>query len=96
MQSTAQQPLVEVLDDSASFFEDLEDGVPMVAIVAPGAAAEFPDQYVELNTWLKSLGIDAVIAEEASSSDTLRRFEKVAELTATVREQEMVIKNAID
>ncbi|MFP4267957.1 MAG: methyl-accepting chemotaxis protein, partial [Spirochaetaceae bacterium] len=33
---------------------------------------------------------------ETSSADTLQRFETVAELTTTVRDQEMSIKNAVD
>ena len=31
----------------------------MVAVVAPALAVSFPDRYLQLNGWLKSLGIDA-------------------------------------
>ena len=33
---------------------------PMVAIVAPSVAANFPGQYLQLNGWLRSLGMAAV------------------------------------
>ncbi|MFP4705291.1 MAG: methyl-accepting chemotaxis protein [Spirochaetaceae bacterium] len=69
------------LDDSASFFEDLKDGVPMVAVVAPAAAAEFPDQYLELNTWLKSLGIAAVFDVSFGAELTVKSYLNYIETT---------------
>ncbi|HVP09623.1 MAG TPA: ATP-binding protein [Phycisphaerae bacterium] len=48
------------LDDFAPFMADLEKGVRMVAIVAPSAAASFPETYMNLVGWLKSRGIEAV------------------------------------
>jgi hypothetical protein len=39
---------------------------------------------------------DAIEKVETSSADALRRFEKAAELTTTVHDQEMSIKNAVD
>ena len=48
------------IDDSAAFFEEVEKGTPMVAIVAPAVAVNFKGQDLELNGWLKSIGIKAV------------------------------------
>lgn len=48
------------LDDTDAFLRDLERGVPMVGIVAPGVAASFPDRYLQLNGWLQSQGVEAV------------------------------------
>ncbi|SNR88464.1 [Fe-Fe] hydrogenase large subunit C-terminal domain-containing protein [Desulfurobacterium atlanticum] len=47
-------------DDFDKFVRDLKAGVPMVAIVAPAVAAEFPEDYLRLNGWLKSIGVKAV------------------------------------
>ena len=47
-------------DDFDKFVRDLKAGVPMVAIVAPAVVAEFPEDYLRLNGWLKSIGVKAV------------------------------------
>ena len=46
-------------DEFPEFLKASENGEPMVAIVAPSVVANFPDQYLHLNAWLKSLGISA-------------------------------------
>ena len=48
------------IDDTQDFFRDLKLGTPMVAIVAPAVAVNFPDRELEINGWLKSLGVRAV------------------------------------
>ncbi len=48
------------IDDSAQFFEELEKGTPIVAIVAPAVAVNFKGQDLELNGWLKSIGVRGV------------------------------------
>ncbi|MCQ2595625.1 MAG: methyl-accepting chemotaxis protein [Treponemataceae bacterium] len=48
------------LDDTQKFFEDLEKGEKIIAIVAPAAAANFKGKDLELNAWLKSVGVKAV------------------------------------
>ncbi len=47
-------------DESSEFLQASENAEPMVAIVAPSAVANFPDQHLQLNAWLKSLGVAAV------------------------------------
>jgi len=48
------------VDDTAHFFSDLKRGDKMVAIVAPAIVSCFPDDYLRLNGYLKSAGVDAV------------------------------------
>lgn len=48
------------LDDTDAFFESLKKGEKIVAIVAPAVAANFGKEYLRINGWLKSLGVQAV------------------------------------
>ncbi|WP_026294820.1 [Fe-Fe] hydrogenase large subunit C-terminal domain-containing protein [Sediminispirochaeta bajacaliforniensis] len=48
-----------VVDDTEAFFDALSRKEPMIAIVAPSVASSFPDSYLRLNGYLKSLGIEA-------------------------------------
>ena len=50
----------ELIDDTSRFFEDLNRGEKMAVIVAPAVASVFPGHYLNLNGYLKSLGVDAV------------------------------------
>ena len=47
-------------DDFACFMEAVARQEKMVAVVAPSVVSNFPDQYLRLNGWLKSLGVSAV------------------------------------
>ncbi|MCR4822950.1 MAG: 4Fe-4S binding protein [Treponema sp.] len=48
------------IDDTDEFFAALKKGESVVAIVAPAAAAHFKGRDLELNGWLKSIGVKAV------------------------------------
>ncbi|MBO8451029.1 MAG: 4Fe-4S binding protein, partial [Spirochaetes bacterium] len=48
------------LDDFSSFMDDLRTGKNIVAIVAPAATVQFQGMELELNGWLKSIGVRAV------------------------------------
>ena len=48
------------IDDTDTFFYDLKTGTPMVAVVAPAVAVNFKGRDLELNGWLKSIGVKAV------------------------------------
>jgi len=48
------------VDDTPHFLSDIKRGDKMVAIVAPAVVSCFPDSYLRLNGYLKSLGVDAV------------------------------------
>jgi CheY-like chemotaxis protein/iron only hydrogenase large subunit-like protein len=47
-----------LIDDTSRFMEDLKQGQKIAAVAAPAVASFFPDQFLNLNGWLKSLGID--------------------------------------
>lgn len=49
----------KIVDDFGSFIKDARK-FPMVAIVAPAVAANFADDYLRVNGWLKSVGVEAV------------------------------------
>ena len=48
------------VDDFDRFMADIKSGTKMIAIVAPSAVVSFRGHILELNTWLKSIGIQAV------------------------------------
>lgn len=48
------------IDDMHTFFRDLKSETPMIAIVAPAVAVNFKGKDLELNGWLKSIGVKAV------------------------------------
>ena len=48
------------IDDTDSFFSALKNRESVVAIVAPAVAAHFRGKDLELNGWLKSIGVKAV------------------------------------
>ncbi|GBU27353.1 methyl-accepting chemotaxis sensory transducer [Treponema sp. R8-4-B8] len=45
------------IDDTPRFFSDLKNGAKIIAVVAPAAASVFPDKHLNLNGFLKSLGV---------------------------------------
>jgi CheY-like chemotaxis protein/iron only hydrogenase large subunit-like protein/uncharacterized membrane-anchored protein YhcB (DUF1043 family) len=47
------------IDDTRHFMSDLKQGAKMIAVAAPAVASVFPDQFLNLNGWLKSLGVEA-------------------------------------
>jgi iron only hydrogenase large subunit-like protein len=49
-----------LMDDSSRFFRDIKQGEKMIAIVAPAIASFLPDHYLNLNGYLKSLGVAEV------------------------------------
>ena len=48
------------IDDTEKFLTDIKSGTPFVAIVAPAVAVNFKGRDLELNGWLKSIGVKAV------------------------------------
>ena len=48
-----------LIDDTPHFLADLKHGDKMIAVVAPAVASVFPEHFLNLNGWLKSLGIEA-------------------------------------
>jgi iron only hydrogenase large subunit-like protein len=62
------------IDDTSRFFEDLSLRVPMVAVVAPSVAANFRDNYLRLNGYLKSIGISAVFDVSFGAELTIKSY----------------------
>jgi len=62
------------IDDFDSFITDLKDGQKMIAIVAPSVAASFPDKYLQLNGWLKSIGIEAIFDVSFGAELTVKSY----------------------
>ena len=62
------------LDDTARFFDDLRCGTKMIAIAAPAVASSFPNQYLNLNGWLKSLGVEAVFDVSFGAELTVKTY----------------------
>lgn len=48
-----------IRDDFESFMQALSRRENIVAIVAPAVASNFPDKYLNLNGWMKSIGVAA-------------------------------------
>lgn len=61
-------------DDTERFLADLGEGVPMVAVVAPSVAVNFPGSYLRLNSWLKSVGISAVFDVSFGAELTIKSY----------------------
>lgn len=63
----------KIIDDTDSFLNHISR-VNMVAIVAPGVVSNFPNQYLRLNRWLKSIGISAVFDVSFGGELTIRSY----------------------
>lgn len=63
----------KIVDDTHSFLSHISQ-MNMVAIVAPGVASNFPNQYLRLNRWLKSIGISAVFDVSFGGELTIRSY----------------------
>ncbi|MBN2651653.1 MAG: 4Fe-4S binding protein [Spirochaetales bacterium] len=62
------------VDDVDAFFESVEICEDLVAIVAPAAASNFPDEYLNLNGWLKELGVRAVFDVSFGAELTVKSY----------------------
>ena len=64
----------EIIDDTASFLDDLRRKTKIIAVVAPAVAASFPNKYFHLNTWLKSIGVEAVFDVSFGAELTVKSY----------------------
>jgi len=48
-----------LIDNTGRFMDDLKQKEKIIAVAAPAVASFFPDQFLNLNGWLKSLGVEA-------------------------------------
>lgn len=62
------------VDDLDLFFQSVGKKEKIVAIVAPSIAANFPDEYLNINGWLKSIGVDAVFDVSFGAELTVKSY----------------------
>jgi PAS domain S-box-containing protein len=62
------------IDDFERFLEDRGAGQHMVAVVAPSIASNFPSSYLNINGWLKSIGIDAIFDVSFGAELTVKSY----------------------
>ena len=62
------------VDDFDAFVEAAHRHTPMVAIVAPAAASNFPERYLHLNGWLRSMGVDAFFDVSFGAELTVKSY----------------------
>jgi len=63
----------QIVDDAPAFFDDLGH-TSMIAIVAPAVSANFPNQYLRLNDWLKRNGIAAIFDVSFGAELTVKSY----------------------
>ena len=61
-------------DDFRPFLRAMEQGRQTIAVVAPAVAATFPSTYLNLNGWLKSIGIAAVFDVSFGAELTVKSY----------------------
>ncbi len=64
----------DIKGDFAEFFEGIQTKQKFVAIVAPAAAAVFDGNYLQLNTWLKNIGVEAVFDVSFGAELTVKSY----------------------
>ncbi len=65
------------LDDFNEFMAGLSAGEKIVAIAAPAVAANFPNKYLNLNGWLKSIGVHSVFDVSFGAELTVKTYLEV-------------------
>jgi iron only hydrogenase large subunit-like protein/ABC-type transporter Mla subunit MlaD len=48
-----------LIDDTSRFMNNLKQGEKIIAVAAPAVVSFFPNQFLNLNGWLRSLGVEA-------------------------------------
>jgi iron only hydrogenase large subunit-like protein len=62
------------IDDTEDFFRDLNSGVQIVAVVAPAIVVSFPRLFLNLNAWLKSIGVKACFDVSFGAELTVKSY----------------------
>lgn len=62
------------IDDFVLFVKGIKAKEPIVAVVAPAVAANFPNQYLNLNGWLKSKGVEAIFDVSYGAELTVKSY----------------------
>ena len=62
------------IDDTEKFLHDLSLGTKIVAVVAPAIASNFPDKYLNFNSFLKEIGVDAIFDVSFGAELTIKSY----------------------
>ena len=62
------------IDDGKEFFEALEQGEKIVAIIAPAAATSFDGKLLQFNGWLESLGVEGFFDVSFGAELTVKSY----------------------
>lgn len=62
------------IDDFDSAMSALQQKEKVIAIIAPAVASNFPNQYLNLNGWLKSIGIEAIFDVSFGAELTVKSY----------------------
>lgn len=62
------------VDDAEAFFAALRRGERIIAIVAPAVASTFGGEYLRVNGWLKSIGVQAVFDVSFGAELTVKSY----------------------
>ena len=62
------------IDDFDQFLDDAGRGLAMIAIAAPAVVASWPEEYDNLNGWLRSLGVEAVFDVSFGAELTVKSY----------------------
>lgn len=62
------------IDDFSKFLNGIERGEKIIAVAAPAVASNFPDQYLQLNGWLKSIGVKAIFDVSFGAELTIKSY----------------------
>ncbi|MDR1726847.1 MAG: methyl-accepting chemotaxis protein [Acidobacteriota bacterium] len=62
------------IDDFDAFMRDVRGGASVVAIVAPAVASNFPHEYLNVNGWLRSIGVKACFDVSFGAELTVKSY----------------------
>ncbi len=62
------------IDDFDAFLQDVKTDEKIIAIVAPSIAASFPNQYLNINGWLKSRGVSFIFDVSFGAELTVKSY----------------------
>ncbi|KAB2837920.1 MAG: chemotaxis protein, partial [Melioribacteraceae bacterium] len=62
------------IDDFDRWMMDMKSGSNVIGIVAPAVAANFEDEYLNINGWLKSLGVRAIFDVSFGAELTVKSY----------------------
>lgn len=63
-----------LVDDFEKFIVNAQKGERIVAVVAPAVASNFPNEYLQLNGWLKSIGVQAFFDVSLGAELTIKSY----------------------